>query len=92
MTRHKDPDNRVTLPSEQTVENSQIRGAVDQFSDVAGTKQRVAGIRAAALRQRITSLQNKLGLGSWTANGTYAVIGLVIISLAYFAFRSYISK
>jgi hypothetical protein len=73
--------------SSQKVEGVNVRGKINQRSDVESTDQSVKDGGARSVRQNITSQQSSLQLGKYRASGLWAVVGLVIIALSYFAYR-----
>ncbi|HEV3384608.1 MAG TPA: hypothetical protein VG097_07320 [Gemmata sp.] len=68
----------------QKIEGSKIGGAITQNADVASTNQSIKNTEAGGgANQRIVSQPSTLTFGKLKASGMVAVIGAVVILLAY---------
>lgn len=73
--------------AKQSAEDVKVSGHFDQTSDVASTEQRLRGVRARAVGQRVKSQQAGLFLGKYRAVGLAGVIALTIVALGWFLIR-----
>lgn len=73
--------------SGQSAEGIQVRGKLEQSSDVPSTEQKAKNVDAASLSQSIQSQQTGLHLGRYRAAGTTGVVALVIVALAWFILK-----
>ena len=73
--------------SKQEIRDAKIGGKVVQTTDATKADQKISGIEATALNQKISSQTQTLGLGKYKAQGLYAVVGLVFLALVYMLFQ-----
>lgn len=71
----------------QKMEGVVARGNVNQTSDNAQTKQDMKSVSGADVNQTINGKQDGLTIGKNSANGKWAVIGLVVVAVAFLLFQ-----
>lgn len=69
--------------TKQEIRGSKIGGKITQNADTTNTKQQIIDVSAQELEQNVSSKQQTLAWGKHKANGTVAVVALVLLGLAY---------